>query len=144
MVYSRWTTPENEDRLRKAAEECLSISSMCRVLGLAPKGGNITTLRHHIVRLGIDVSHHTGQGWNKENYKDPLKVRTNSIIRLRLIRERGHVCWQCDLSEWMGQPIPLELDHIDVNNKNNEESNLRILCSNCHALTPTYRNRKRL
>jgi hypothetical protein len=43
----------------------------------------------------------------------------------------------------MGRPIPLEMDHIDGNNDNNVIDNLRILCSNCHAQTPTFRNRRR-
>ena len=38
----------------------------------------------------------------------------------------------------MGQPAPLELDHIDGDHWNNELSNLRILCANCHAQTETY------
>lgn len=44
---------------------------------------------------------------------------------------------------WMGKKISLELDHIDGNNKNNLISNLRYLCPNCHALTPTYRGKNK-
>ena len=28
----------------------------------------------------------------------------------------------------------LDIDHVDGNKKNNEESNLRTLCANCHRL----------
>jgi 5-methylcytosine-specific restriction endonuclease McrA len=37
--------------------------------------------------------------------------------------------------------VPLELDHIDGAHTNNVESNLRMLCPNCHSLTPTYKSR---
>lgn len=36
--------------------------------------------------------------------------------------------------------VPLEIDHIDGDSDNNKESNLRLLCPNCHSLTSTFRN----
>ncbi len=46
---------------------------------------------------------------------------------------------------WEGQPIPLELHHMDGDNTNNALPNLQILCPNCHAMTTYYRgsNKKR-
>lgn len=35
--------------------------------------------------------------------------------------------------------IPLEVEHIDGNYKNNREDNLILLCPNCHSLTETYK-----
>ena len=35
--------------------------------------------------------------------------------------------------------IPLEIEHIDGNYLNNIESNLLLLCPNCHSLTSTYK-----
>ena len=58
-----------------------------------------------------------------------------------LIREAGGKCSQCgfDKTRPCGASI-LEIDHIDANHKNNDRSNLRVLCPNCHTLTPTFRN----
>ena len=39
--------------------------------------------------------------------------------------------------------LPLEIDHIDGNSENNSEENLRLICPNCHSLTPTYRGANR-
>lgn len=58
-----------------------------------------------------------------------------------LIRENGRYCWVCKNSEWMGKPVPLELDHIDGDPSNNDRSNLQVLCPNCHAQTPTYKSK---
>ena len=53
-----------------------------------------------------------------------------------------HKCEICGLQKWNNQKIPLELHHINGNNKDNSLNNLQLLCPNCHALTDNYRNRK--
>lgn len=52
---------------------------------------------------------------------------------------------QCALCGWNKKNpstgySPLEVDHLDGNSENNYLGNLRILCPNCHALTPSFRN----
>jgi 5-methylcytosine-specific restriction endonuclease McrA len=42
----------------------------------------------------------------------------------------------------MGEPIPLELHHIDGNHNNNDLSNIQLLCPNCHAQTDNFSNKK--
>jgi hypothetical protein len=59
-----------------------------------------------------------------------------------LLRNRGHVCESCKNTEWMSKPIPIELEHIDGDKKNNVDGNLLLLCCNCYALTPTWRRQK--
>jgi hypothetical protein len=35
----------------------------------------------------------------------------------------------------------MELDHISGNERDNRKENLRLICSNCHSFTPTYKGR---
>jgi hypothetical protein len=67
------------------------------------------------------------------------KTATASWIKRYVLETRGHKCESCHNSVWMGQPIPLDLDHIDGDFRNNIEKNLRLLCYNCHGQTPTYK-----
>ena len=66
-------------------------------------------------------------------------------LRRRLIDEGvpERRCCGCKLDTWLDQPIPLELDHIDGNHQNNALDNLRLLCPNCHSLTPTFRGKNK-
>ena len=62
-------------------------------------------------------------------------------INKRIILEQEKKCNKCGLSEWMGLPIALELEHKDGNHQNNSHDNLEALCPNCHSQTKTWRGR---
>jgi 5-methylcytosine-specific restriction endonuclease McrA len=50
-------------------------------------------------------------------------------------------CKNCGIAKWQGNPIVLELEHIDGNNRNNSIENLELLCPNCHSQTKGFRGR---
>ena len=54
------------------------------------------------------------------------------VLKKHLLIERGNKCEKCGNTEWFGQPIALEVHHIDENRQNNDIHNLIILCPNCH------------
>jgi hypothetical protein len=69
-------------------------------------------------------------------------VRTNSyFIRKYLIRLLGEKCSRCGWAERhpVTGKVPVEVEHIDGNWRNNHPSNLTLLCPNCHSLTTTFR-----
>jgi hypothetical protein len=55
----------------------------------------------------------------------------------------GYKCSMCGLDRWQGHKLSLELDHVDGNAGNNQPSNLRLVCPNCHSITPTWKGRNR-
>jgi len=60
-----------------------------------------------------------------------------------LLEDRGNICENCGNHEWCGKNIPLDMDHEDGNPENWSLQNLRLLCPNCHAQTPTYKGANR-
>jgi Zn finger protein HypA/HybF involved in hydrogenase expression len=61
--------------------------------------------------------------------------------RKLIIESQDAKCGRCNISEWMGEPIPLEIDHINGNGEDHSRSNMIALCPNCHSVTPTWRGR---
>lgn len=68
-----------------------------------------------------------------------------SRLLQRLIKAgmKESACERCSRSEWEGEPIPLELHHVNGVHTDNRLQNLQALCPNCHALTTTYCGRNR-
>lgn len=127
----------------EAVKSSISLAEVLKKINLVPIGGNYMTIKVKIKKLNLDVSHFKGQGWNKDTFTVPLNIKKSKHhIKKHLISNRGHKCENCTNSTWLEKPIPLELEHIDGNSLNNDITNLKLLCPNCHAFTPTYRRKK--
>lgn len=106
------------------------------------------------IQCGADMSGHCGKRYcsriccraylrakkDREILADPNAANPRALRKL-LIKFRGHRCESCNLTHWLDQPIPLEQDHINGDSSDNSPENLRLICPNCHALTPTYKGR---
>lgn len=125
------------------AKEVKSIASILKKLNLNYCGGNYNTIKKKLAQLNVDISHWTGQNWNKEErLKDWSNYKKSKYLRKHLLKERKNTCEICKLDTWLNKPIGLEIHHIDGNKTNNSIENLQVLCLNCHYLTDNFRNRK--
>mgnify|MGYP003670986678 CR=1 FL=1 len=73
---------------------------------------------------------------------DPILVLSvSSVMKTYLLEQSNNQCSECGWSKinLTTNKIPLEVDHINGISKDNRIENLRVLCPNCHSLTPTYK-----
>ena len=150
----------NEENLSQLVKQSRSFAQVIQALGLKMTGGNYRHVKHYIKFYDLDTSHFTGQGWNSGDSKivtrtaQPLEeilveksTYTNTASLHRRLVSQGllqNCCQICNLTNWLGRPLTLHLDHINGNHIDNRIENLRILCPNCHAQTETYSNKKRI
>lgn len=130
-----------EDQVREAIRNMPTMGGAAKYLKT-----DIRTFKLEAERFGLYKPVH--QRNNKFELEDILngvhpQYPTSKILP-RLVKEgyKEYRCECCGIVDYNGQPISLELDHIDGDNSNHALSNLRILCPNCHSQTPTYRSKK--
>lgn len=153
MPRKKWSVRD----LEIAVSECKSYRCVIKKLGLIPAGGNYKIVKQTILDNHIETLHFKGKSWNrgingyiiKRNITEILTK--NSSFQSYKLRNKlfllGLKTKKCELCGWsiMSKDgrIPLELDHINGDNRDNRFENLRILCPNCHSLQPTHRGRNR-
>lgn len=104
-----------------------------------PNNSLVTQLRDKMISNGYNFSneHRMRKISNEEIFTKGVEWAT-SFLRKRYIElNTPYECQICGLSNWQGHSITLELDHIDGFPSNNELTNLRWLCPNCHSQQPT-------
>lgn len=142
-----WT----DDQLREAVQRSVTTAEVLRRLNLVVNGTAYRLMARHVARLHLDTGHFVGQGWANGALDDPetTKRKLRPLLRkgIRVARLKDRLiasglkearCEACRITEWLGKPAPLQVDHIDGDHLNNELSNLRIMCANCHMLTDTW------
>ena len=148
---------KTKEEYELAAKNSFSIAQMCRNLGVKPIGGNYRIIKNAIQEYKIDISHFTGQGWNKGlKFKPNKQIPLDKILvenstyqsyklKNRLLESglKEYRCEKCKRTEWEDSPIPLELHHINGDNTDNRIENIQILCPNCHAQTEHYRGKNK-
>nr|WP_244320141.1 MULTISPECIES: HNH endonuclease signature motif containing protein [Streptomyces] len=140
--------------LRAAVAESISIAGTLRRLQRPDTWIQRALLQRWIAEAGISTAHFLGQAHQRgTTHSDRSKSaeeilvkhdgrrRTRTRLLRRALREVGipQQCAECGIgSEWLGDPMTLEVDHIDGNWSDDRQENLRLLCPNCHATTSTW------
>ena len=138
---------ERKEEIEQWIAEGKTKAQMARELGCNPK-----TINPVLKKLGLEYAGNQGcKGLSKPNGRElslleylekSIDIQSNKV-RKKLLDEgyKEHKCECCGLTEWLGEPIPLELHHKDGNYFHNELDNFQLLCPNCHAKTSSYRGK---
>ncbi|WP_435131873.1 HNH endonuclease [Actinacidiphila sp. bgisy144] len=149
---TRWT----KEALAPAVAASTTMCEVLRRLGLDVTGGHHTHITRRVRALGIDTSHFAPPSRQGERRGRPSpesllvvqapararRIPGDRLKRALLARGVPEQCAHCGTGPvWRGRPLPLEVDHVDANWRDNRAPNLRLLCPNCHAATDSYRGR---
>lgn len=149
----------SKDQLELIINNSHGFSEVIRKLTNSEKvhGGMVDYIKKLAIGYKINFEHFKKSAWNKglssnksisleelkRNYLslNPLKKTCNWniknwILKFNLIEYKCKLCGCDDI--WNGKKLTLQMDHIDGNSLNNELSNLRFLCPNCHSQTTNY------
>ncbi|MFD4694041.1 HNH endonuclease signature motif containing protein [Streptomyces sp. NPDC058463] len=140
--------------LCEAVANSRSLAELLRKLGRRDNGHQRNLLHQWIAEEGITTSHFLGQAHQRGKpattptrrpqdllVKHDGKRRTKTVLLRRALSEIGvpERCGGCGSDPvWRGNPVTLEIDHINGDWSDDRAENLRLLCPNCHAITNTW------
>lgn len=137
------------DDVRTAISTSGCWSDVVKVLGLAPVGGNVDTVKNIAAKHNFDSSHFNAELARRRNKRqwtvDEVLVEHSAYPRPTLgnfVKKNKLLIYRCikcaNEGSWNGTELRLELDHINGISDDNRIENLRWLCPNCHSQTETF------
>ena len=139
-----------KEELQQIVSESYSYAEIAEKVGYATRGGSGQNSVKEMCSFYAFSTEHFSQKLRADKVNiDGVFIKGykhRETLRKNLIALRGNKCECCELEEWRGVPIALQVHHKDGDTLNNTLENLVLLCPNCHAQTENYcgKNKERL
>jgi Zn finger protein HypA/HybF involved in hydrogenase expression len=143
----------SKETLSEIVSKCSNLAQVCRAYGITSSSGNYKTIKKKIQEFNIDISHFTRKlkkvkvSERVNNIEDILvensPYQNISSLKKKILKQglMEYKCAICGISEWLGNPLSLQLDHINGISNDHRLENLRLVCPNCHSQTETFAGR---
>lgn len=126
-------------RVQSLLDAGISQREICKLVGIASqtlcRALNSETVKRPEYRYTLNDLILANQG----------RKCSGTQLKKKIIEELGweDKCQRCGISEWCGEPITIQVDHINGDPTNHAIDNLRFLCPNCHSQTETWGRKTR-
>ena len=140
----------SDDQFKEIILNSTSCAAAMRAMGFKCTAGHSrVSVNRRILELKIDISHwqdktknmHVATTLTHEQYFAKNTPHSGGHIRERVLKYEllAYECEECgNTGQWQGKPLRLQIDHKNGDHTDNQLSNLRFLCPNCHAQTDTF------
>lgn len=158
-MYSMRHNKYTVELLHPLVADSYSVAEVCRKLGKNDNGSQVSYLSKVIKHLGLDVSHFLGRransgtrhrggnrclGWNEVLVlRESRREAAHRLRRALIEMGREYICQICGQKPtWNGQPLVLQVDHVNGSFLDCRQENVRFLCPNCHTQTDNWGSKK--
>lgn len=146
----------NRELLENIVKESFTYTDILRKFNLSITGGNQKTLRSYIDKYNISTKHFNKKSYllngdfgTKKTYEEMFCLNscvTGQAVKSYILKHKiiKYECKKCNNKGfWNNEPITLQLEHVNGNNRDHRLENLMFLCPNCHSQTKTYGSKNR-
>lgn len=144
----------SELEFRQFVLESNSLTSVSKKLGYKSScKETLDKIKNRIEQLDISIEHFNNYSHAfiaRNNYElEEILVQNSPYTNLTTLKDKllkvnlkEYKCDICGIYEWLGNPLSLQLDHINGVNNDHRIENIRFLCPNCHSQTDTFCRKK--